>query len=135
MSKYLKDEAISEFIAITSAPIDTATKYLARFDSFEGAVESYLEDPCPSPTRPPDEPFSDVLITSPEKKSLIHCTIDTTRSFKEQPIKVRQLYNDKILNLKYLLLRAMWDRQEFFFSHLLSDKDRDFNRYNIQILY
>ena len=61
---------------------EVAKKYLARFDSFQDAVQSYLESPSNSPIRAPDRPFDDILIPGEPKTSLIHSTTDLKRSFR-----------------------------------------------------
>ena len=81
---HFDDSQLSEFVSITSAPPDTAQKYLSRFDTFEEAVESYLDEPNSSPLRAPDIPYSDILIPLPAKKSLIHNTTDNQQSFRYQ---------------------------------------------------
>jgi len=81
---HFDDSQLSEFVSITSASPDTAQKYLSRFDTFEAAVESYLDEPNSSPLRAPDIPYSDILIPSPAKKSLIHNTTDNQQSFRYQ---------------------------------------------------
>ena len=61
---------------------EVAKKYLARFDSFQDAVQSYLDSPSNSPIRAPDRPFDDILILGEPKTSLIHSTTDLKRSFR-----------------------------------------------------
>ena len=63
---------------------------MSRFPTFESAVESFLENPEKSPIRPPDQPYNDILIDSPEKKKLIK---DTTVDGKGLKKKVEEQLN------------------------------------------
>jgi hypothetical protein len=99
MSK-TSDDKLSDFVDITSAPIEIAKKYLNCFDTFETAINSYLEDPTSSPVRQPDEQYNDILINSESKTSIIKNTTVNTASFRdkiqaqENAIKVRLILKE-----------------------------------------
>lgn len=78
---------------------EVAKKYLARFDSFQDAVQSYLDSPSNSPIRAPDRPFDDILIPGEPKTSLIHSTTDLKRSFRssQDPSQENKVYLIKIM--------------------------------------
>ena len=98
-----------------------------RFDTFENAIESYLEDPCSSPVRPPDQPFSDILIQSPAKEKLIHCTTDTTRSFRDHVDNVKVfLTKKKIFDEKMFLWQQFLLTKKIVFDNNFFDEKFDF---------
>ena len=78
-------ERLAEFVSITGCDVEIGTKYMRRFDTFEEALEMYLETRDHSPIRKPDAPFNEVLIQSPQKckkERVTKIRVDRTQSFK-----------------------------------------------------